>query len=431
MSDLGNIVKKEVREMLTPTTIVPVILVAFLFGAMGNMIGGVTEEAKKKPTIGIIDEDNSFLSAIVTGVLREQANVVYSSTNGADVSEGLQKVEEEGGAALLVIPLDFSENIYENHPGEIHIRWIMNGMGTMDLVPTQVVNVLIQVINQEISKKLVEENSPVNPDVVINPIAKSETTIFKGKEMVGLSPEVISGALSSQSITIPIIMMMIITMAGSMVISSMGMEKENKTLETLLTLPVKRNYIVIGKIAGSAIVGLLMAVIYMVGFGYYMQSFQISGVNLADFGLTLGLQDYFLVGLSVFATLFAGLSLCMVLGTFAKDYKSAQTLILPVTLLAMISMFVIMFKDFGTLPPVLKVIMFLIPFSHPMMAMRALMFDDYLLVLGGIVYVVIFAAITIAVVAWIFKTDRLLTERTKMRKGGAKFLRGLFGRFGR
>jgi ABC-2 type transport system permease protein len=431
MSDLGNIVKKELREMLTPTTIIPVIVMAFLFGVMGNMIGGITNQAKEKPTIGIVDEDNSSLSGIVTGVLNVQAKVVYSSTNGADIPEGLQKVEEGGGAALLVILPDFSENIYENRLGEIHILWIISGMGTMDLVPTQAVDVLIQVVNQEISKKLIEENSPVSPNVVMNPTAKSDTTIFKGKEIVGLSPAVISGALSSQSFTVPLVMMIIIIMAGGMVIGSMGMEKENKTLETLLTLPVKRNYIVIGKIVGSAIVGLVMAVIYMIGFGYYMQSFQISGVNLANFGLTLGPLDYLLVGLSVFAALLAGLSICMLLGTFAKDYKSAQTLTLPVSLLAVVSMVVAMFKDFGTLPPVLKVIVFLIPFSHPMMAMRALMFGDYLLVLGGIAYVVIFAAITIAVIAWVFKTDRLLTERTKTRKGRAKFLRGLFGRFGR
>jgi hypothetical protein len=51
-----------------------------------------------------------------------------------------------------------------------------------------------------------------------------------------------------------------------------------------------------------------------------------------------------------------------------------------------------------------------------MMAMRALMFDDYMLVLGGIAYVAIFAAVTITVAVWIFKTDRLLTGKVK-RKG--------------
>jgi ABC-2 type transport system permease protein len=204
----------------------------------------------------------------------------------------------------------------------------------------------------------------------------------------------------------------------------MGLEKENKTLETLLTLPVRRSHIVIGKIVGSALVGMIMAIIYMLGFSRYMSSFQISDVNLADFGLTLGMQDYLLVGISLFVALLAGLSLCVVLGTFAKNYRSAQALIFPITALAMISAFIIMFKDFDTIPVVLRVFLFAIPFSHPMMAMRALMLDNYSLVIGGIAYAAVFTAIMIAVAVRIFNSDRLLTGSVQKRGAWGKLVWG-------
>jgi ABC-2 type transport system permease protein len=208
-------------------------------------------------------------------------------------------------------------------------------------------------------------------------------------------------------------MMMIIIMSGGMVISSMALEKENKTLETLLTLPVKRTSIVAGKIIASAIIGLILAIIYMLGLGFYLQSFELEGGrSLSDYGLALTASDMFVIGVSIFITLIAALSLCMLLGTMAKNYKSAQTLTFPVTMLALIPMFMIMFKDFDTLPTVLKGLLFAIPFSHPMMAPRALVFDDYLLVFAGIIYVAIFAIIMIAISVWIFKTDRLLTGST-------------------
>jgi Na+/H+-dicarboxylate symporter len=35
-----NILRKELREMLTKSTILPVVFLAALFGAMGGMIGG-------------------------------------------------------------------------------------------------------------------------------------------------------------------------------------------------------------------------------------------------------------------------------------------------------------------------------------------------------------------------------------------------------
>jgi ABC-2 type transport system permease protein len=207
--------------------------------------------------------------------------------------------------------------------------------------------------------------------------------------------------------------MMIILMAGGTVISSMGMEKENKTLETLLTLPVKRSTIVVGKIVGSASVGLMMAIIYMVGLGYYMTSFGAGGTTtLAEYGLALEAVDYFLLGISVFITLLAALSLSMILGTFAKNYQNAQILNLPVVALAILPMLVTMMKDFSTLPQVFKIVIFAIPFSHPMMAMRSLMFDDYLFVMSGIVYVLILSAILIWIIVKIFSTERILTAES-------------------
>jgi ABC-2 type transport system permease protein len=209
-------------------------------------------------------------------------------------------------------------------------------------------------------------------------------------------------------------------------VSSMGMEKENKTLETLLTLPVSRWSIIAGKLAASAIVGLLMAGIYMIGFSYYMG--KLTGganIDLGQYGLSLSAVDYVLIGLSLFASLLAALALCMVIGTFATNYKSAQTLVMPITFLALIPMFIIMMKDFNTLPMAGKAIVFAIPFSHPMMAFRSLMFDDYALVISGIIYSTLFAVAMIAVAAWIFKTDRLLTGRIGKKAKTAKGLSGL------
>lgn len=411
MSGLTNIIIKEIRELLTPSTIIPIIVMAFIFGSMGNMMGGIGEELEKKPVIGLINEDNGKLSEIATNILNERAEIIYKGDN---IEEGLEKIREEKATALLVIPANFSENIYADEPGEIEVYWIMKGAGIMDSISSGVVDGLIYSIEEEISKELIKDGE--YSDIALNPAVKKETTIFKDKELKGLSPSAISGILSSQSTMVPIIMMMIIMMAGGTVISSMGMEKENKTLETLLTLPVKRSSIVLGKIAGSAIVGLLMAIIYMVGLGYYMSSLGISSeINLADLGLTLGMKDYLLVGVSVFITLLAALSLCMILGTFAENYKSAQMLNFPVVLLAIVPMFLTMMKDFDTLPLLLKIVVFAIPFSHPMMAMRSLMFDNYLLVLSGIGYVVVFSVAMMWIIVKIFSTEKVLTAKLSLK----------------
>ncbi|HEC75755.1 MAG TPA: ABC transporter permease [Thermoplasmatales archaeon] len=412
MNHLLNIIKKEVKELLTPATIIPIVVMAFLFGGIGNMIGGTMEEAQKKPLIGIVDNDNGVFSSITKNVTKSMAEVIYDES-GEKVDEGLEILKEKGGTALFLMPENFTYNILNNISAVIHVYWIMKGAGIMDMVSSDVVENIMYQINQKISEILIEKGK-MNSSFVLSPIKKEETTIFKGKEMEGISPSTIGNILSSQSTTVPIIMMIIIIMAGGMVISSMGMEKENKTLETLLTLPVRRSSIVFGKIVGSAIVGLIMAIVYMIGFSYYINSFQQSmEINLAGYGISLNFFDYVLIGISVFFSLLSALSLCMVLGTFAKNYKSAQTLTVPVSILAIIPMFIIMFKDFDTLPFTLKIILFAIPFSHPMMAMRSLLFKNYFIVIAGILYVAIFAFILIMIAVWVFKTDKLITGRIK------------------
>ena len=418
---IGNIIKKEFKELFTISTLIPMVVIAIVFGLVGQSIGSIGERMEEKPVVGLVDMDDGAFSDIAMSVLTERAEVIY---DGGDADVGLEEVRKENGVALLVIPENFSQSIYANHPGEIEIYWVMKGAGIMDSISSGVVEGLIRAVNQGISVKLIQEDSSFDPALVLNPTQRVETTFFKGKEVEGLSASQLGNVLSSQSIVIPIVIMMLIIMAGASVISSMGMEKENKTLETLLTMPVRRSHIVIGKIVGSALVGMIMAGIYMIGFSRYMSTFQISDINMADFGLALTMPDYLLVGISLFTALLAGLSLCIVLGTFAKNYRSAQTLVFPITALAMICMFVTMFKDFDTIPAVLRIFVFAIPFYHPMMAMRALMMDNYSLVIGGIAYTAVFMVIMIVVAVRIFNSDRLLTGTVQKPTRG-KLLWGL------
>ncbi len=411
MKAITNIIRKEIKEMLTKSTILPIIVIAILFGYLGNMMSGVQEEATSEPVIGVVDLDDGVFSDITMYVLSQGAEIVY---NGTDIDEGLIIAKEEGATALLVIPSNYTENISNETVGTIQIFWIMKGAGLLDSISSVSVQNLIYSVESGISAYMIETGSSSDPSLVLNPTTTTDTTLFKDKEMEGISPGTLETIISSQSMTVPIIIMMIIMMAGGTVISSMGMEKESKTLETLLTLPVKRSSIVTGKLVASAIIGLLMAGIYMLGFNYYMTSFSAGvDIDLAEYGLALNTLDFVLVGVSLFVSLLAALSLCMVLGTFTRDYKSAQTLTGPVAILAMIPMFITMFKDYNTLPLAAQVLLFAIPFSHPMMAMRSLMFDDYILVISGIIYVTIFAVVMIAIAVWIFRTDRLLTGSRK------------------
>jgi ABC-2 type transport system permease protein len=418
---LISLIRKEIKEMLTRSALAYMVILALIFALTGQMISSSQESADDKPVVALVSRDGGIYGTMVTDVLEERAELAYT---GSDPAAARQALESAGGIALLTIPESFTRDILAGQQAQVEILWLMRGAGIMDSLPQQVVQVLLDQAGLLISTHLIQQNTNLNAAVVLKPAYSFDTTEYKGKVMTGLTPGEIGNILGSQTMVVPIAVMMLILMASGSVISSMGMEKENRTLETLLTMPIRRSQIIVSKIVGSAVAGLAMGLVYMAGFYSYFSSLGSISADLPELGLAMGGLDYALVGLSVFAALMAALSLSIILGTFASNYRAAQTLTFPIIGLAMLPMMLTMFQDFDTMSLPMQALLFAIPFSHPMMAMKALMMDNYLLVVSGIAYSLAVTAGLVALAAWIFTSDRVVTGMV-----GRKFkMAGLFAR---
>lgn len=138
-------------------------------------------------------------------------------------------------------------------------------------------------------------------------------------------------------------------------------EKERGTIETLLTAPVSRFQILLGKFAVVVLAGILSAVISMIGLytavsqvkemPQEMLTAVMSILDVQSILLTLSL----LLPLTVF---FAGFLLS--LSMFAKSYKEAQSLISPLTIVVILPVAIGMVPGIGLTPttaliPVLNV----------------------------------------------------------------------------
>ena len=337
------------------------------------------------------------------------------------IEKAIDKAKKINAKALLVIPKGFSSDIEEMKGTELEVYSIMKGLSMGEVTSSDTLKSIIRAINQKITANFVQQAMPgKNPEDIINPIKTKEFVVIRDKTVPG-NPGMIEGLAASQSIMVPMILMIVIMYSGMMVITSMGMEKENKTMETLLTLPVKRSYIVGGKMVGSALVALIMAVIYMIGFRYYMTSFTPemragSATILKDLGLTMTPLSYLFLGISLFLAILVALSLSMLLGLFAQDTKSAHAMNMPLVIIVMIPYLLLMFKDIGSLSPLLKIIVYLIPFSHPIIASKALIFHNYSIVVAGIIYMAIFAAVAMYIAVRIFSTDKVLTAKFSFKR---------------
>ncbi|MBR4505122.1 MAG: ABC transporter permease [Candidatus Methanomethylophilaceae archaeon] len=451
MSHLTNIVKKELKELLTPGSVISVVLMMVLFAMLGGLIGGEVEKAKILPAISVVDGDNGEVT-LPDGTswnLERSVELIYSSSipEGASVSDYIikltstkdaggnidyddlqSKMKSAGTACAMIVPDNFASSIASKTQASLEQFYIYEPTGMFGTAPSSVASTVVSSLNVLLSRALLtEEFGQKDYAFYIDPIKTNDIgTMVNGNYVKDVTPAAIANQVSSQTMLVPMVIMIIIMMVGSIVISSMGSEKENKTLETLLTMPIRRTTIVTGKIIAAALVGLIYGLAYMFGMSFYMNALTseiTSGVSLESIGLGLGLQDYAFLMVSMFLSIICALGLCMILGAFAKNNKSAQTMTLPISILAMIPMFIIMFSGWYGSSALVQALLFIIPFSHPMIAVEALMYNDYALVFSGIGYMAAFAFVAIMVTVRLYNSDILVTGL-----GQNGFVQRLFGR---
>ena len=136
------------------------------------------------------------------------------------------------------------------------------------------------------------------------------------------------------------IIMSIVISSTNMATSATAVEKENGTMETLLTFPIKVKNLIIGKylatfIVGviSSLIGLVLTIVSMVIATNYFDSFK-------DIEFSFGVGTILLsIMVVVFASLFiAGLSLLVT--SKAKSFKEAQSISSMLSLISIIPMMV-------------------------------------------------------------------------------------------
>ena len=439
MNHLLNITKKELRELLTPGTIVSILVVVVMFSALGSAMSGESEKMTAPQHMGVVYGDGNqdygyeFYTYTDTSGTTKTLSVdglikyAYKGTFGTDDystyihkfstkygdSEAIAKEMADKDCSFVIsIPAEFVDNFNANTQTVISTYYSYSNGGIMGTVTSTQGTTIVSSMSSVITYALTC-GSTSNPDFALYPLDTGTYTTINGTVYEGVSPSQIYNSLSGQNLVIPIIVMIIIIMVGSVVISSMGSEKENKTLETLLTMPIKRTTIVVGKILAATIMGLVYGVCYLAGMMVYSNGMMsgISGgsVNLADYGLAMTAVDWLILLVILFLSIFSALGICMILGAFTKNYKMAQTMTLPISGLALIPMFVFMFTSWDNLPGIAQALLFAIPFSHPMMGMDNILFGNTTLILSGIAYLIVFDIIMILITVKIYNSDVLIT----------------------
>lgn len=424
MRKFTNLLKKEIKELITFQLVISLLFTMGLFYFIGNIVQSEVKKMGEKQEIYVLNLDDSQESRTLLNGL-SYAGFKVNLLDKKDKAEAVEYAKSGNINLLIVIPKGFGEAVSKFQFKEIEAYSFIRSFSMTSSANAAIVDQVISEINKLLSNNFLKTNFPdLNPEDIKNPIKSKGFVVVKDVVAEGSAAEV-SNIVYSQSIFIPVILMVIIVFSSQMVLSAMAMEKQDKTLETLLTVPISRNQIVIAKMAASALVGLLSAVVYMLGFRYYMSGFMgdiSKGSQLNDLMQRLGLQftsgDYVILGISIFLAILCALGLTIILGVMVEDLKSAQTMILPLIFLVMIPYFISMFSDINSLSLPVKILIMLIPFSHPFIASQNILLGNYAVVFYGILYMLAVFIVLIFICGRIFSTDKVLTMKLRFGKKG-------------
>ena len=430
------LLRKEVKELFTIQMIIPIILMAVMFLFLGTAIDdsfdGEHIEGVITGNVVILDNDYSELSQKTMEYLQAEGFNVFSK-HKSENSEKLLKIEDADEIitdAILIIPEKFEENIMAGIPQRIDAYSKIKSLSITSYSNETMLASAIGIINSQISDSLISQNiDGAEPWFLKNPVVQSNHVILNDKT-ADISTTEIKSFLTTKNIFIPIVMFMIIIYSTQLLISSVASERENKTMETLLSTPVTRSAIVGAKMLAAGISALVYAVIYMFGFQYYMGALASEG-NMSEslknaveqLGLTMGLGDYVLLGASLFVSILVALALASILGSMADDAKKAQSFITPVMLLVLIPYFLTMFVDLSTAQPLIKWIVNIIPFSHPFQASSYIFMKDYAPVILGILYQLVVFGVMLLIAAKIYSSDRIFITKHSTKKRLIKIFR--------
>ncbi len=419
-----TILIKELKELMRDPKILigMIVLPLIMFPVLGLVLGYAVESAQteaQKATLLVINNDNGNWSQIFINYLNSTLKVQVEDNLSPHqvVDQGL--LAKHNSTTFMEIPAGFSSNL------TMHENGLLNVTGRVDVygVFTGGGGIFSNIGGTTVTAFVTAFNRAVAPDLV----AITQSSIIKGQIEEGVDPSTLSGLMISQSIALPITIMIMLTYSMQIAATSVAMEKEEKTLETLLTTPVDRFAILMGKVSSTIIVAGVASVAVLFGYNYMIGSIStgIAGsvganIDLVALGLVPSAVGYVLLGVSLFLTLLSALALAVIISAFSENVRGAQALVGYIYPLIFIPSLALVYLDINSLPLAVQAVFYAIPYSHPIIAAKAVITGDYAVVLFGIIYVAAFTVVIMYIASRLFATEKILTAKFRLGKSKNK-----------
>ncbi len=416
-----SLFKKELREMLSVQTIIMLVFLLVIMSLMGVMLNSSVEESESESSkITICDLDGTDFTESVLAYLEHptadmQNEVEIISLESDDYAAELDRLDIK---TFIVIPEGFTDCIVNGEQADIVYVSKMTSLASMANINTgseTAVALIEAAVKTALYTDKVQSGILTDDEVTVleSPLNVTEQTVV-GDKSEEISQLLLYSCVYSQSLMLPLVVYILILLGSQTMVNAVAAEKLDKTLETLLSAPVSRLTVLSAKMLAAAVVALLNAAIYMVGTDSMTSA--VTGTLSGDYsdilnslGLSFTTKSYILIGIQMLLSTLIALSVSLILGAFAKNVKSSQTLMMPIMFTALFPFMASMFVDISTLPGAVRYLLYAIPFTHTFMATDNVIFGKASLYVGGLIYQLVFLVICMTIAIKIFTSDKIFT----------------------
>jgi len=398
MKMIHTIFKKELKDTLRDRRtiitmlVVPVLLFPILIGISSSVISSKIKEARERVLdVGMMARGNAVdFQQFLEG--RDDVNLVLID----DIENGKELIQSDSLHAFFLFHDNFDNYIREMKSGLINFYF--KGTDENEIEKRRALRLL-----EDYEEKLQEKRfAKLKLDVqIINTIDVQEMDLASAKERIA---DYIGGLLPYFFI--------IFCFMGSMypAIDLAAGEKERGTLETLLTSPVSRMQILLGKFGVVVLTGIVSACFSFLGL--YIGIRRAHDIPPELLKTLLGILEpgsiILLISLLLPLTIFFA-ALMLSLSIFARSFKEAQSYISPLMIVVIIPAFL------GLLPGMdLNSVTAWIPIFNVTLATKAIIAGhmETLLLIKVYLSCIVLAAISLLICSKIFSRENVIFRST-------------------
>ena len=390
---IGPLILKEFKDLMRdPRIWVPFVITALILPVIGLVIGGpirgaMEEAIKGKVKVGLVDLDGGNESrALISWFFSEGIGYGLNTTliDSKNRDEIIDIASDLGLDLVIVIEEGFTESIIRGLSAKVTVINLLREISFLSGATSGVraVNALKDYLGRRLLR-----GTGVRLEVVKNPVVAEYLNYLESKGIILRGdPGTLMGSLGMASFFLPLILMIISVTVIQMSATSMAVENEERTLETLLTFPISRLGILGAKLLGAFSVSMIGSIFNFIGFiaYFYIFSFYMSppsSMPLRADAEEAGMNTLFLlisgpgisyIFVSMVATLLFMASLGIMIGALSRDVRIASTLTGPLSMAVFIPGYYVAFVSSGSIHPILRTLFYVIPFTQPVIMSRDL-----------------------------------------------------------